>query len=458
MANVVARIDGTPASSVADAVAQVGGVEEEFFIEGEAAVFELVGGGDVYPTSGRWPTERTASRAPFKTRIIVERPRDPAEFNGTVLVIWNNVTLGEMFEFPNRAARLIQDGYAIVGVSCQRIGIDGLVATLREAKLPEGLIGATPQSPFLKSIDPERYASLAHPGDDYCYDIFAQGAALVGRDRPRALDPLAGLDVRNVIAVGLSQSGTRLGGFINGAHKLAPVFDAYLLVVYASVPSAMTHASAPPGLPELGGINPGNVLLFHQHYLRDDLGVPIIVLNSEYEAGVSYPNFQPDTDLVRWWDVAGTGHAGPVDAVMMQAVLGSGMPASSVNFAPLYRSALQALRTWLETRRPPPHHPRIKRIGAKFERDAHGNAVGGIRMPDMEAPLGVHVGEAEGLAGAMGSSTPFPPEKVRALYPTKQAYAAKYHAAVDRLVDAGLLLPDDADALRANGDSFAPPS
>ena len=89
-------------------------------------------------------------------------------------------------------------------------------------------------------------------------------------------------------------------------------------------------------------------------------------------------------------------------------------------------------RRWLNGGAPPAHQPRLAREGEPPElpRDEHGNATGGIRLPDLEAPLGTHVGQSprDGFVQLMGTSTPFPPEKVRALYPDQ----ATWFAAVPR--------------------------
>src|SRR5215468_2671169 len=65
-----------------------GYVREEWFLEGTAHAYSLSG---ERRTDGRWEAGR-ASHAPFKTRIVVYRPEDPARFNGTVLVEWLNVS------------------------------------------------------------------------------------------------------------------------------------------------------------------------------------------------------------------------------------------------------------------------------------------------------------------------------------------------------------------------------
>jgi hypothetical protein len=97
------------ASSTAD-LASVAYVEEEYFLEGEAMRYRPMPGTEL-GRDGRWQAE-AAGRAPFKTRFLVYRPTDPAEFNGTVIVTWNNVTAGyELFGAESR--EIFEGGFAL---------------------------------------------------------------------------------------------------------------------------------------------------------------------------------------------------------------------------------------------------------------------------------------------------------------------------------------------------------
>ena len=80
----------------------------------------------------------------------------------------------------------------------------------------------------------------------------------------------------------------------------------------------------------------------------------------------------------------------------------------------------------------------------------HGNAVGGIRLPHLAAATASHRGASpEGVPDLTGSSTPFPAETLRELYPDRDAYVARFEAAVRHGLDQGFLLPRDAVRLRA---------
>ena len=448
MGTIVGCLPGTPMCSVADEIEQVGGIEEEYFFEGTATQFVLASGVDEYPTDGRWAVG-PADQQPFRTRMLVVRPSDPAAFNGTVIVEWNNVSGGERFLNGLGASKLVQDGFAVVGVSAQFVGVEGS---------PDHPLAALGQLAALKTDDPPRYETLHHPGDDYSYDIFTQAGQLLGPNRPSDIDPLGGFEVRHLIASGGSQSGARLGAYINGIHLTQPVFDAFLLVVYPNTPCALTQASAPAELPQTFGPNIFHVLDWFTYSLRDDLDVPIIVVNSESEASECDPNHQQDTGLLRWWEIPGTGHtsayAGPEELEEAASLIGG----TTVSFAPAVRGATHALRSWLDGGVGPAHQPRLFKEGdpPRFPRDEHGNVIGGIRWPDLEAPLGTHAAERLGDDGTSllrGSSTPFPPEKIHALYPDHSAWIAAYASAVDRLVETGVIVPDDAAMMLARAES-----
>src|SRR5262245_37199382 len=62
-------------------LAQVGYLQEEFFISGTATAY--TSGANPLSTDGNW-TVTAASTAPYKTRILVYRPVSRARFNGTV--------------------------------------------------------------------------------------------------------------------------------------------------------------------------------------------------------------------------------------------------------------------------------------------------------------------------------------------------------------------------------------
>src|SRR5438128_372031 len=94
-----------------------GFVEEEFFFEGTANVYDatVAGGIGARPTPS--PTANVVSSGhPYRTRMIVRRPQSPRDFNGTVIVEWMNATSNYDVEALWFRAHefMLRDGYAWV--------------------------------------------------------------------------------------------------------------------------------------------------------------------------------------------------------------------------------------------------------------------------------------------------------------------------------------------------------
>jgi Alpha/beta hydrolase domain len=97
--------------------------EAEFLVTGTAASFDLQG---ERGTNGEWAVAPGVN-AEFFTRILVRRPTDPQRFSGTDVVEWNNVLRG-IDASPDWALlqrHLAAAGHVWVGVSAQKVGIDG---------------------------------------------------------------------------------------------------------------------------------------------------------------------------------------------------------------------------------------------------------------------------------------------------------------------------------------------
>jgi hypothetical protein len=422
-------------------VSAYGYTEAEYLLEGAATRYRLAPGAEL-SRDGRWTVE-PAGEAPFRTRMLVCRPIDPSRFNGTVIVTWNNVTAGYDL-FSAESLEILEGGYGLVCLTTQKVGIEGL----------------PPEPQGLAAWDPDRYGTLSIPSDDYSYDVFTQGALAVGRDRLRApVDPMGGLDVRHVVAQGGSQSAGRLGTYVNAIQPLSHAFDGFILTIYfgsgsaLEVGDAVVNINAPADARPRDRLRGGNLL-------RDDLGVPVFVVNSELEAIACYPVRQPDTATFRYWESAGTCHVSAQgqrdrrgkfvrDEVRMLP-LTEGI--NRIPMIPLYDAAFYHMQRWLNAGTPPPSQPKVEFAGdpAEVVRDEHGIARSGIRLPQADVPLAQN--SAIPLTGDIfaylgGSSHAFSREKIHGLYGDKAAFLAKFETAAKRAVAAGVLLPRDVAPL-----------
>jgi hypothetical protein len=434
-------------------LAKYGYVVEEFFIESDASAFDLVQGTE-QTQDGKWRIERRPNPAAFKTRILVVRPQDNARFNGTVMVHWQNVTAG--YELGTATEGEYMRGYAWVGVSAQKIGIDGF-----EGPNPAGL----------KIWDRERYGSLLHPGDDYSFDIFTQAARLVAPKRkPTAVDPMGGLKVKRLIAAGGSQSAGRLRAYINGVHPIEPVFDAFLNYIDWSTRIPFRQ---PPAQVATGGVlGFAGIMARPRTRIRDDLHVPVFVINSESEVRSHYASRQPDTAKYRFWETAGTSH-GSVPLELIDNPNGEQRPGTRIgdldhpnwiSYRPVFDAAFHHLHVWLVDGKAPPIAPLVTvKDGPDpvVVRDADGNALGGIRLPDIAVPTAEHRGEGQSKPGGAsrgylsGYANMFTPEKLHALYPSAAIYMSAWDKAMARDVAAGYVLALDVSTLRAPAERWS---
>jgi hypothetical protein len=416
-----------------------GYLEEERFLSGTATSYGKAGRWDV---DGAWAVT-PASTAPYAVRILIRRPLAASRFNGTVVVEWLNVTaqLEGAADFMQMQEEIVREGYAWVGVGAQAVGIHA-------------------PSTGLKAWDAARYAPLAHPGDAYSYDIFTQAAQAIRQ--PRGEDPLGGLRIRHLLATGRSQSAFRLVTYVNAIHPNARQFDGYFV---------HSRGSNAAGISADGLARDASDPMPPGARIRTDTNVPVFDLQTEGDmvALRSHLTRQDAGPRYRRWELAGAAHAEtPRWVVEEPPALDRGQGCRTpVNAAPHHafvKAGLRALLRWVRDGIAPPHSPLIE-LGDPaapdpIVRDALGNAKGGVRLPQVEAPTatidGLRNDVAKPTQGAQnfcflfGQTVPFDRARLASLYPTHEAFVTKFIAAVDALEKSGYLLgPEAAEARTA---------
>ncbi len=439
----------------------VGYVTEEFFLEGDATSYAPKG---KLESDGKWKM-KTADTAPYTTRMVVYRPESAAAFDGTVFVEWLNVSSG----FDSGAdwimghTQMIRAGAAWVGISALAVGVQGGRKTVSDFVAPGGI----------KANDPERYAALTHPGDDYSYDIFSQAGVAVRNTGP--VKPLGDVKVERVIAIGDSGAAFRLVAYINGVHPLAKVYDGFL-VHSRSAGSAGFKTSDKYGFDDKR--IPDSVIT------RRDIDVPVITLQTESDLTLLgyLATTERDAKNFRLWEVAGSSHAdaytsggafsdsdqGEAESSLLdpaQATVGPLSCAEPINSGPMFavlNAALFQLERWVRDGTPAPKAPRLEttRNGKDIKRDEHDIARGGIRTPLVDVPIATNSG-AKNRGGSFcslfGRTVPFDAATLADLYPTHDAYVEAFDASADEAVKAGFWTEIDAEQFKAAAAGLAIP-
>jgi Alpha/beta hydrolase domain len=436
-------------------VAGLGYVAEEFFMSGTASSFSSAA---ALGPDGRWNVTPEDS-ADFTTRVVVLTPADRAQFNGTVLVEWLNVSGGidapAVWMMAHR--EMVRAGYAYVAVSAQRVGVEGGM----------NLMGVDMS---LKSQDPKRYAALRHPGDAFSYDIFTQAGRII-RDGQRN-GVLRELQAEHVVALGESQSALFLTTYINAIDPLAQVYDGFLV-----------HSRFGPAAPLDGGsifdVLDGSASQAVK--FRPDLRVPLVTIITETDLFGGprrgyYSARQPDSQQLRVWEIAGSAHAdnytilvAPIDtgSAALTDIVAAYAPTNMlmgqqldhfINFAPQHHYVLQAalsqLCQWVRTSQPATSAAPIELSDAEPPQpivDANGLARGGVRTPWADVPIARTSGvgtEESTMSSIFGSGEPFDDAAVRRLYPGGVAdYLERFTAVLDSSIQSGFILAADREEI-----------
>jgi hypothetical protein len=164
------------------------------------------------------------------------------------------------------------------------------------------------------------------------------------------------------------------------------------------------------------------------------------------------------------YDVAGASH------VVLPRSSECTLPLARLDWSPVSRATLVALNHWVGANVAPPDSQLMplepatdadvlaapkylpKAVVERPKRDADGNVLGGVRLPDMAAPLGVHAAQQEpksfgcSLAGAF---LPFAEARIAELYKNRDDYVNQIRVAARKLEAEKLLLPEDAAVIVA---------
>jgi len=298
-------------------------------------------------------------------------------------------------------------------------------------------------------------------------------------------NPLAGA-VRRTLASGKSQSGRFLKSFLLHGFNIANgrrVFDGmHIFVANAGLLPIMQTGTGPessansiPTLdnPEMRGVNEDPLTigeLIARVAARGEAPPKILLVNStsDYYAiraslgrtGATGTAERPIPPNVRMYDIAGAPHV-----LLRKSPPACMSPSGRLDWTPVSRALLVKLQAWVATNASPPASRLMPLEPAGEEtalrapahlptaviqlpkRDADGNALGGVRLPDLAAPLGVHAGLNKLAAREcmlIGAYSPFPSPKLAEHYRNRDDYVNRIRAAARELTQDGFLLPDDA--------------
>lgn len=434
-------------------LAKHGYVEQEYYLQGVAPAITASG--------------ETLLQAPYTTRVLVRKPKDPARFNGTVII--------EPFSwFGERAAGwiltrdyLVRKGYAFVGYTLNQ----------NKPKVDPKFISETPEAEaeqvkqygkivnfeFMRRFDEARYAPLGTFYDPERFtrgegpDTFvaqsqgigAQLALLLKSNSAKGL--LTGLKVKRVYVNSWAVTAQVWMDYLDqGRHQQwrmpngSALIDGYMTgrMAYGEVGGDVVRV--PRKMPK---------------------GVPFVTVYSQSELmhdaleGIELP---PDTDkpLIRYYEVTGMPHLrladlGTEHTEQFAADVGKGDdPRCQTLYDEPAEYVISALLDGMDRSvregKPMPKAPRVVREGKGVARDAAtGNMQGGVRPPWVQVPSATYLTDQETSCGLIyDTKVPYTKEELRKNHGSFKDYERKFEAAKAKSVKDGYLLPEDAANLR----------
>lgn len=431
---VEAPATGTPMSATAMPLQSGGYVEEEYFVQGQANRYRI-------PDPMR-DAQQIDSGNPYVTRTLVRRPTNPARFNGTVIVEWLNVTLDQDIDFVFGATRelLVRDGYAWIGVSAQRNGIEAMKKWNPERYGTLSVAASNIDPADGSEVDPANPLIMAVGGDVLAWDIFSQIGQLA---ESKTSKMMGGLQVKRLIAAAESQSTLKVSTYYNSIQPLHRVYEGFLFY-------------------DRSGL------------LRTDVDAKTIAIGTEIFTALLGQPPQDDTDHQRWWEVNGASHfsldeiQNYVDPFIkrdaafrdsdgkalslsdLTRIKGPCTPATIYSRVPngdIMKAALKSLNKWISGGPAPANTPRfVVDNQNKYVRDANGQILGGIRTAAQDAPIATNAGIGEGpwFCGPSGNHVDFTPAQLCQRYGSHDTYVSRVKAIVNANVRNGVLLPEEA--------------
>ena len=355
----------------------------------------------------------TSQDQPYKTRIVIRKPKDNSRVSGLILAESMHPS-GNPWVFHNTHVYSMTNGV---------IGLEML----------------TGDSPGLVASNEARYKDLVLPAGS-ANDIIAQVGALMKSQRTD--NPLRSLAVREMILTGQSASAGVAQNYLSNAHMVQRLAD--MKPIYDGMMPTSNNGQIPV------------------------LDIPTILVPTMRETAQGTGTVQKDNDKLRVYEFAGMAH---IDSRVAGAYYPDPCksPISRLPNGMLISVALDKLFAWIDKGVTPPRADRFymdlneDNDGALFALDESGNVKGGIRNTYVDVPTkSFHAGNAGAeppvsnanpwvanrgadginqLCGLANYETALGKDQLRKLYKDPKTYYNKVVQRYDELVKEGWALP-----------------
>ncbi len=425
-------------------------VEEEYFFDGTANVYERADDGG---------KRIRFADAPYTSRLLLRRPASPEAFSGNIIFEIMNSTprydLDRCWTILRR--QILRDGDIYVGVLSKPVVFDNMKrldpVRYRDLKWPNPLQYDIPADK-LGNIPT---ASSPESEDGLYWDILMDTARLLRGDSEQ--NPLKAFiqakDVRTILAA-WSQSGAYMVRYIRdfGTQEGADCFDGYFAM-----------GAAPICTPNLNqeDLTP----LTEQDLHLPMLDRPMIDMHTESDnarLGAVMTRME-NGPFYRIYDIAGPSHDTAYSSIeyyennsdfkklgLMPKYQGIEPDPNSFPYHFAYQAALVLLKRWVRDGAAPFTIDPIPFNADLENQKENGNSIGGWQLPQFKLAVCEYHGtatppspESAFSCSVFGCERPFPEGELERRYGSLEHYRALLLQETDAAIDAGLLLEADRE-------------
>lgn len=433
---------------------ELGYSEEEYFVSGHANVYDIDEKGDMYIKE---------ESLPYKTRVLVRKPKRQEDFSGRVYLDILNATNG--YDHEDLWTRIyewcVRNGHGYIGITSKPLNVAALKTFdyERYQSLDWSAAKKAPQPA------PLVYASIPGTEEGLFWDMLSQTANTLKGGKENFFD---GWEIRYLYLTGQSQSGAYLNTYIHyfdvyvNRERESALYDGYLNIVGAQMERKICQDEVPRPM-TLWGQNAKSVIPFvsvaceGDFYIFKAFGVRDIFEHCP-------KNADGEDDKCRYYEVAGSPHFDCKCPVIVcdEDIRKAGRIPHSLNreqeerlndfpLACYIVGLLEKLHLWAAEGKVPEIVGNMERDGdgTNLARDKDGNAIGGLRSPFMEVPIAAYHGsDPQDDMGTIGTMKYFSAEMLTERYGSAEKWLERFVAYTDKQVKEGWIVAEDAEKMK----------
>lgn len=420
-------------------------VEEEYFIEGRANVYDLDEDSNVYVK------DRDLH---YMTRILVRRPKE--KFSNRCYIDIMNASNGyDIEDFWRRYYnQVLENNHVYIGVTSKPINVQSLkfydVDRYKDLDWSNGKLVNMPAVNY-------KNGSIPGTEEGLIWDILRDLGIFVKEHFDQITK---GYKPDYVYLSGQSQSGVYLNTYANYMHNfyrendIKNSYDGYFSLASGGLTRALCQESDDP------------IAFSIRQAVEKDVDIPFITVNTECDFDLFIPagfnltrssNSDTEENKRRYYEISSAPHTDAASPLVPKNkyIIKTNSPPRTLdrdydyilNDLPVeyyVNSLFDLLHDWASKNQAPPIIEPLEIKDGEFVKDEFGHSIGGIRCPHIRVPVANYKATV-GLGETNGTMEYFSKEKLKDLYGDKDKYLMKFREAVEEDVKQRLLTSKDAE-------------